>query len=59
MIMKTEDSIVEEIISKHKKLDEDDDDPPVPVTNQEAKNVRLCYSVILCRKEMKGALHPH
>ena len=37
-----EDSIVEEIISKHKKhkkLDEDDDDPPVPVTNQEAKKM--------------------
>ena len=47
-----EDAIVNVIKSKHQTLgedDSDDEDPPVPVTNQEAKNLSPGYSVILCR----------
>ncbi|KII66116.1 hypothetical protein RF11_11932 [Thelohanellus kitauei] len=50
-----EDLIVEGIKSKHEKFEDDEDDEsPVPVTDQEAKKCMPCYSVNLCRKEMKG-----
>lgn len=56
------DAIVKVIKSKCQKLTEKNeygDDLPVPVSNWQIKKISSDYSVILCKKEMKGAIYPY
>ncbi|KII70120.1 hypothetical protein RF11_16423 [Thelohanellus kitauei] len=40
-------------------VEDDDDESPVPVTNQEAKKCIAVLQPYFTRKEMKGVLHLH
>ncbi|KII71842.1 hypothetical protein RF11_01387 [Thelohanellus kitauei] len=54
-----EDLIVEGIKSKHEKFEQDDDESPVPMTNQEAKKCMAVLQRYFMEEGKERVLHPH